>query len=282
MNPGIHDIPATAYHADPCDQPSLSASLACVLLNASPLHAWTNHPKLNPNYQSDYDPKFSLGTVAHALLLEGRETVHVVHADSWRTKDAQAMRDHAVAEGKTPMLAKDWDAVQEMVLAAKLQLDRLNPRPFTNGKPEQTIVWTENGVVCRSRVDWITDDHATVFDLKTTSRSANPERFSRTLFDLGYDVKAAFYLRGVEAVTGRRPEFQLVVVETAPPYALSVVGLTPHALELANAKVDWALATWRRCLETNDWPGYDQRVAYADPPGWHEAAWLEREAREAA
>ena len=43
MNPGIYDTSAEMYHADTLaddERPSLSASIANILLTSSPRHAW--------------------------------------------------------------------------------------------------------------------------------------------------------------------------------------------------------------------------------------------------
>ena len=281
---GILTIPAADYHADPADQPSLSATIANTLCASSPKHAWTQHPKLNPDYRRTDDDKFDLGTVAHSLLLEGEAAVRVVYADDWRTKEAKGLRDEARANGQTALLEKHWAAVQQMVAAVREQLDRVETTPplFTDGLPEQTLLWQEAGVWCRARLDWLRDDFTACDDLKTTSASANPERWQRTLYGIGADLQAAFYLRGLRAVTGVDAEFRFVVVETYPPFALSVVSLAPSALALANEKVDYALATWRRCLETGVWPAYLPRVAHVEMPSWEEMRWLERDAREGA
>lgn len=281
---GIVDISADAYHADTVgDQSTLSASIAKILLNASPLHAWTEHPKLNPNFARVEDDKFSVGNVAHAVLLEGRNIVHVVEGfDDWRKDAAKEERDEARANGLTPLLAAQWAEVAAMCDAFRVQLASLDvsPPPFTNGKPEQTVVWEDEGVLCRVRPDWLHDSYKAVDDLKTTSRSANPDLFERTLFNLGYDIQAAMYMRGIRAVTGVDTEFRFVVVETSPPYAVSVHGILPAALELANDKVTWAIRKWRDCLAADRWPGYPSRVCWHEAPGWSEAQWLEREARE--
>ena len=290
MSPILGDLPADLYHADIVDnrRPSLTASIAKLLCLASPRHAWTAHPRLNPDFERDTDPKYDLGTAAHAWLLEGRQAVHVVHAADWRTNAAKDARDEARLAGRIPLLAKDYDALERMVEAADYQLSvhEADPRPFTDGAAEQTLVWDETGVLCRARLDWSRDDRACIDDYKTTGRSANPESWSRTLFGMGYDVQAAFYLRGLAAVAGPAvagmADFRFVVQETSAPYALSVISLSPAALQLADDKVAWAIDLWRRCMDQDDWPGYPTRVCYADAPPWEETRWLEKEAREAA
>jgi hypothetical protein len=282
---GISTIPADEYQADPCERPSLSASIAHLLCTRSPAHARAAHPKLNPDLRRAEKEHYDVGTAAHAMLLEGRDAVVVVDAPNWRTKAAQDERDAARAAGQVPLLLHVLEEVEAMVAAAREQLaaHRAQPPLFSEGKPEQTLVWEEpGGVLCRARLDWLRDDGRTVDDLKTTSRSANPESYSRTLFGVGGDVQAAFYVRGVERLTGIVPEFRWCVVETAPPYALSVVSPAPDMLLLGADKVEYAIKAWQHCLERDEWPAYPTEVCYAQAPPWEETRWLEKDLREAA
>ena len=277
--PGIYTIPAAEYHADCCPAPSLSASIARTLLAQSPLHAWTEHPRLNPAYQAEESERFDLGNAAHAYILEGREGFAVIDADDWRTKAAQVARQAARAEGRTPLLASQWAEVQTMAAAVRRQLDAFEdrPRPLSAGTPEQTLVWQdEGGVWCRARLDWLHEDHRTVDDLKSTAASANPEAWSRTMYGAGADVQAAFYLRGLTTVTGRDAAFRFVVVENFEPYALSVLTLAPEALALAERKVAVAIRDWRECLERNTWPAYPPVTCWIEAPPWELARWEQR------
>jgi hypothetical protein len=280
MTPGVYDLSSDQYHADELgDTPTLSASLANILLQQSPMHAWAAHPKLNPAYERKSDEKFDVGTVAHSLLLEGLSVMDVHMFPDWRTSAAKEARELSRAHGRIPLLVKQADEVTAMVDAVATQIAQLDvdPLPLVAGKPEQTMVWQENGVACRARIDWLHDDLSAIDDVKTTSRSANPESWSRTLFGIGCDVQAAFYLRGIRAITGQTPAWRWLVIETASPFALSVVAPGPDVLALADAKVDRALELWRRCLETDTWPAYPRQVCYAELPPWEEARFLARE-----
>lgn len=283
LGAGIYTISAETYHSDPCEQPSLTSTIARILINESPLHAWTAHPKLNPDHENQEAGHFDIGTAAHSLLLEGEANVAVVDAKDWRTKAAQEQRDAAYTAGKQPLLAHQWADVERMVAAARAQLDAIAAHPpiFEDGQAERSLIWDERGVTCRARLDWLRDDFDAIDDYKTTSRTANPGSFSRTLFNMGYDVQAAFYLRGLETLTGAVAQWRWVVQETDPPYGLSVVSLTPAALDLAQSKVDFAIGLWRECVGTGTWKGYPTEVCYAELPGWAEAQWFEREAAQA-
>lgn len=281
----IVEITAADYHSDLiADQPSLSASLAHILCSSSPAHARAAHPRLNPNYKAREEERFDIGTAAHAMILEGRDAVEIIHHGDYRTNAAKEDRDAARAAGKIPLLLHVKQDVDQMVAAAGKQLleHEASPPLFTNGHPEQTLVWNEGDVVCRARIDWLRDDCTAADDLKTTSRSANPDAYSRALFSVGGDVQAAFYLRGIKAVTGVDAEWRWCVVETAPPYALSVIAPGPDVLTIGQKKVEWAIARWRRCLAADEWPAYSTKVCYADLPPWEEASWLMKEEREAA
>lgn len=88
---GAHlDIPEEVYHADLLlDEPTLNNSVAKALLAATPLHAWTAHPRLNPGWEPTVKEAFDLGSAAHFLLRSGEAKIHVVDAPDWKKKDPQ-------------------------------------------------------------------------------------------------------------------------------------------------------------------------------------------------
>ena len=261
------------YHTDQvADEPTISRSFIHTMITRSAWHAWAGHPKLNPEYvQPDEEKKFDPGKAAHALFLEGRNAVEVVEADSWRTNAAKEQRDLARAHGRIPLLDKDWQAVQAMCGALRNQLPA---GYFENGECEQTIVWRDRDVLCRARLDYIAGD--TIYDYKSTSASAAPQAWSKSMFNFGYDIQARFYMRGSGAT-----RFCFAVQETFEPYAVQTFELAPDTLALANRKIEWALETWKRCMENNHWPGYPERTAFVTLPPWAEQQWMDREARDA-
>jgi len=271
------------YHADPCETPSLNASTAKVLLSESPLHAWMQHPKLNPNYQPDTDIKYDIGSAAHALLLEGEDKLVIIEADDYRTKDAKAKRMIALAEDNTPVLAKDEADLRAMVEAARVKFAEspdLKGYSLAEGDAEHTMIWkAKNATIqgtyagdeepMRGRLDWISKDRRLIIDYKTTTASANPNRWIRTALDHGADIQAAFYLWGNLAVNGvEDAKFVFLVQETTAPYCCSFVGVGPMMRDLGDWKVIKAVELWSKCLKSNEWPGYPSRIVWPDPPAW--------------
>ena len=265
--PGIYTVSHADYHADCCPTPSLSSSVAKVLLRQSPAHAAMQHPKLNNNYVNAESSRFDLGTIAHALLLEDDSSrLITIEADDWRTKAAKEARDAARAEGKIPILVKQAAHLLKMVGTARdfLRSSEVGDMTF---KPEQTLAWQEGTTWCRARPDWLSTDRTLILDYKTTD-DANPEAFIRQIGRMSYDLQSAFYLRGLEAVTGKRPLFVFLAQEIEPPYACSLIALSNAYLEIAHAKVERAIRTWGYCLKTGDWHSYTNRILYAEPPSW--------------
>jgi hypothetical protein len=294
---GIYRFTEDQYHGDPCPTASLSASLAKVMLNQSPRHAWLAHPKLNPDFETEEKTKFDFGTVAHMLLLgEGRE-VEVLNFDNFMTKAAKEARDTARAMGKTPILGKDFERAEAMHKAAIAQLAAIDDchDAFTagHGQAEATLAWEEfdidgaNPVWCRSKLDWKAEQrptgHHIIYDYKTSGADVSPQGIARHLFDMQYEIPAAMYERGLEAIHGDAAGkiiMRFVVQETEAPYLLQVAEMDAGGMTIGRKKVSYAIQLWRRCLMENNFPGYPTRIVSAEMPAYLEDKWLRRELSE--
>lgn len=270
VDQGIWLMPAAVYHSDPCPAPSLSNSIAKVLLSQSPYHAFIQHPRLGNEIQSEESSRFDIGSAAHSMLLENDDSVVVViEADDWRKKETKEKRDEARAAGKYPVLAKDFVNLVEMVQEARGFIEQTEMAGiFEDGDAEQTIIWQENSIWCRIRTDWLTKDRRIILDYKTC-QNAEPNTFGRHMTNMSYDVQAAFYKRGLVAVGG--PEdatFLFLAQEIEPPYACSLHALSNIAIEMANEKVEAAIHGWRTCIESEVWPQYTTEICYQEPPAW--------------
>lgn len=276
--PGIYDVADATYHRDNfLPAPSLSASIIKILDQETPAHAHESHPRLNPDFEEEHSERFDIGKAVHEAVLRGDDARFcVIEAEDYRKKAAQEERDVARLAGLIPLLPHQRDAVFLIERSMRAQLSRHTEaqHAFEGGRPEQTLVWQERGVWARCKPDWLPDRRRFLFDLKSTEGSAAPESWMRrNFYALGYDIQAAWYLRGVKAVLGwEDAQFGFVVVETKPPFAISVVGVTPEILSLANRKIDHALALWARCLARNEWPMYEPRIYWpAEIPPWEAA-----------
>jgi hypothetical protein len=275
---GIHDIGLADYLRDPAPAPSLSAGIAGKLLNLSPAHAWHAYNEERQDYRRDG----SIGTVFHALFLGKGGDYEVLEVDDFRTAAARAARDEALAAGRTPIKAADFETAAKMAEHAAMQLAEHEIGNFTNrpGKAEQVMIWQEGETYCRSCVDWLPVDLEAfpyIVNLKTTT-CAEPDWWQRNALRCGYDLSEAHYVRGIRAVLGVEVRELFVVVERTPPYCLSVNMLPAGALAMAERKRSYAVERWGECLRRGVWPAYPSHICtLTETPGYHEAAFLERE-----
>lgn len=265
----IEALSAEQYHADPAEMPSLSSSIAHILLEQSPLHAWLAHPRLNPHYKPEQDSRFDLGSAAHMMLLERRsDRIVRVDADDWRTKAAKEARDAAQAAGKYAVLDRQYGDIVEMCDAARKFLASSELGDILDtGEPEQTLVWQDDGVFCRARPDLMSRDRRILLDYKSTGSAAH-DAFARQIGRMGYDLQAEFYSDGVQILAGARPAFVFLAQEITRPYACSLSGLSNTYQFIGQQKAKRALNLWRTCLIEDHWPSYDARIRYAEPKPW--------------
>jgi len=284
---GLHaDIPAEVYHADPCHAPSLSSSIARVLLEQSPRHAWHKHPRLNPDMQTDASPTrpMEIGTAAHKLILGRGRDVVVIEADAYTTKDARKQRADAYTAGHAPILRPDLETAEAIAQSARTSLSQIEDcEGFADGTPELVaIAQDETGAWLRIMIDMF-EDHGTsavIWDVKTGDQPAAPQGLGRRIANMGYEVQAALYERVILAL---RPElagrltFRWLFVENEAPHLCTVAELDNVGLEVGRKKVAAAIALWNRCIALDIWPGYPGRVVVAEYPAYAETAWTTRE-----
>lgn len=283
--PGIYQMSAEDYHADPCQSPSLSASIANRLLSQSPAHAFVAHPRLNPNYVPEESDRFDLGSAAHAMLLENDSSrITWIDAPDFRSGTARAAKIDARAHGRLPVLVKYQDVLHAMVRVANETIARSELAGlFGHGKPEQTLVWQDNGGIwCRARPDWLTNDYAMIAEYKTTT-SAEPSFFTRQIGNLGYSLQNEFYRRGLAALgLHDNPVNVIIAQEVEPPYAVAFYTLSNGYIEIAQHAVERAIQTWQICTQSGLWPAYPNRITVVDPPAWESNAHLQRLEMEAS
>ena len=266
--PGIYrSVPESEYHSDPIVEPSASASILATLYSRSPLHAYVRHPRLNPTFEpSKPTAAMAFGSAVHAMLTLSCE-VKSLDFDDFRTKEARAARDAIVAAGGIAMLADEYANAERMLTV--LRRDLIGHEigdVFSEGVGEVTMAWRDDGAWLRGRMDWWSEKRNLIVDYKTTT-VAEPDQWSRKLFDLGSDFAGVLYPQGVAALTGQRPpRFLYIVQEVDPPHAFSVVEMDDQAQEFTTNRVAQAFHAWRECLSTGKWPGYPSRVCRVAPP----------------
>lgn len=282
LDQGMHDIPAERYHGDPCPTPGLSAGLAAKMLSATPLHAFTASPRLNPNFVPDEKTAFDIGSAAHELLTGKGRGIWKVDFEDYRTKESRQERDEARAEGYTPLTRPQFEMVGTMIRRAREQMRAHGiGDPFEGGENEMTLLWEQGGIWNRCMVDCLDQANRVAYDFKTCAGVADPDQWLRRSMDHGVDLRAAHYLDGLETVLGGRWTYRFVVQEKEEPHCLSVIELSEDAVFMGRKKIARAREMWGHCLKHDAWPGFSAQIAVVEPAPFWTDKWLDRESREA-
>ena len=240
----------------------------------SPLHYWARY--LDPNrVWPEPTPAMRLGTALHT---------HVLELDQWDKQIAVAPGDinRRTKEGKEQWAAFEADAKRKTVITADdaevvMAMGRSVWRHpaaamllHWQGKAETTHMWTDptTGAECKCRPDWLTNDGNLIIDLKTTE-DASPSGFQRSVANYRYHVQASWYLDGVEAATGHRPDqFIFICVEKKPPYAVAVYAADAEMIQIGAETAARDLARLVECKASNTWPGYSDQIEPLSLPAW--------------
>jgi hypothetical protein len=296
--PGFYDMPAEVYHADPAPKPSLSSGLLADVITGTVLEAKEGHPRLGNREPEVDNKKFDVGTIAHTLVLgKGREIVPLDY-DAWTTKAAKEDRAAALAEGKSPVKAADYERALLMRTRLFEQLAEIPGEEETFhqlGTPEAPISFAEQAAFWqeptalgrlwnRSLMDWRRGDRPVIRDYKTFGgqRGADPDGFVKWLCGEGKDIQDPHYSAGMAAVIAHQlqvdiawdeVDFAFVVQDPNPPFLVSVVKLYPEDREWSYERRRWAIDRWAANAGSGLWRGFEPLVHEVRAPGWAKSQW---------
>lgn len=262
-----------AYYADQGSLvPRLSQSIANVLVSQSARHAWTQHPRLG-GIANKSTKAMDDGSVISALLLGKGAEIEVCAFADFRSADARAQRDTAIAAGRIPVIASKYEGLARSAEGIRASLLEYNI-DLDGGIPEMAIEWTEPGehgdVLCRGKMDLAITKRGQIFDWKKT-KSAEPRDCARSMIAYGYDVQDAAYRSALAQLLpdmAGRIDMVFLFAEQEPPYAVTPIRASGMMRQLGEIKWQRAVAIWERCLRTNRWPSYVDSVTEVDPPAW--------------
>jgi len=262
------------------ERPALSQSIAHILVSESPLHAWSAHRLLGGEPRPTTDAQ-SKGRLLHRMLLEGGDGIVVLDYPDWRTKAAREERAEVTATGKLPILAEAYAELVHSVERIRANIDTAGVS-LEGGECEVRLEWHEEsrvgGVLCHGVLDWLSDDHSHIIDLKTGEASAHPDACAARLVRYGGALQDAAYRSAVSKLWPEmigRVAVTFVFVETVAPFAVTPVTCASTMREYGESRWLRAVELWARCLESNHWPGYG--ATRVEAPPWALAREMEME-----
>lgn len=261
----------------------LSPTIAKVLLEKSPAHAWQAHRLLGGGVKKSSRAMDRGKLIEHVLGLgsdpgEGRADIVTFEASSWQTKAAKEFKEAALANNQTPILLEDWTEAEAMAptIKAKLAAKGIS----LEGETQVRLEWdskdpdnpASKGVPCSGVLDLLQESHGEliVSDLKVCS-DASPKFLQRQVVNMGWDLQAAAY---IEALTTLRPDyagritFRLLAVEPFAPFAVSPIEFSGSLRELGARKWTRAVMQWGLCMAVNKFPDYSSGIVRLEPTNW--------------
>jgi hypothetical protein len=171
--------------------------------------------------------------------------------------------------GKAFVSDSEYNTMQGVVRALSLHSRASEYLAITTEtQNEVAIVWIDEdtGLTCKGRVDCLQSKRRLVGDLKTT---ADAKGFEHVIARRGYHRQAAYYLDGLEQLTGFTHTYTITAVETVSPFDVLAAPLSEDAIESGRDQYKKLLCQIAECREANIWPGSES------PEEWQLPAWAQ-------
>lgn len=266
--PGIYEMPAAAYHADPCPEPSLSHSVARLVHKRSPLHGKRAHPRFGGQARTA-TRDMALGSVVHALMLGRGADIVRIDADSYRTKAAQEARDAAQAQGAIPILTSEFEHAELMAAVARHALERFLSASADGFLYEPVAIGLEGTSWRRAMMDTLAGGLWLGLDFKTCECAA-PEEFGLRIRK-DYATQEAFYrhvLSLIDPAGARTRRFLFMAQERDCPEAITFHETDPALLEIAEGEMKRARELWDESVAAQEWAAYPIGPHPVAPAPW--------------
>lgn len=246
-----HGVPPDHYHL--WDALSHSWMLK---LRQSPAHLrdWIEHGADEPTAD------MSIGSAVHCYVLEPNAFAarYAVRAEgvSGATREGRAFTEQAEQQGKLVLSASDGRWIEAVGRRAKAH-PRVREWLKREHETEVSLCWMREGYLCKARVDLMITGLNELIDLKTTLRGST-RGFAREVARLGYHTQAAWYLDGIQRLTGETWDWHFIVAEKRRPFLVSVQSMPrdSEAHSLAVTQNNNWFEVYKTCRESGLWPGY--------------------------
>lgn len=260
MEPGIYpNMPREDYDAIPAVNQSLLK-----LVDRSLAHA---KAYLDGHRKTSEALRF--GAAYHTFLLEPERFASEYVVMPKRLRKGKEWDALVAKHGAERILwdeeVKTFEAMKAALAAARRRRDLMNVR----GNHEVTIVWQCGRHLCKGRMDKYIPDIDAALDLKKVN-DARERAFTASVCEYGYDIQAAFYMDGLEALTGRPHGFVFLAQEDEPPFMSAMYTVESGSETHRAGRVMYrnALAQLEYAQDSGDWRGYSDDPSEIELPKW--------------
>lgn len=273
----VHDMPLADY-------------LAIDALSAGGLRQFARSPWHYANrIDTPSTPTMLRGTLAHCAVLEPNAMAdrYIVSPENAPRRPTRAQLEAKKPSDSSREAMLWWSTFMEVAgnreivshddyLVCTMQLEAIRKQPelstlLRDGHGEVSVFWIDKptGIYCKARPDWLPlpdGQSITPVDIKTCA-DESPNGFGRAAARLRYDLQAAHYTAGIEAVTGLQvSRFIFGAVTNKPPVLAVPYVLTDEVRDQGRDEREEMMQRFAWCKRENEWPAYGSGVQLLDFP----------------
>ena len=232
----------------------------------TPLDFWwhKHHPRKPTDSQN-------FGSAAHIAVFEHErfdDAIVIAPQCDRRTKagkeEYNAFLD--TASGKIILTQEELDSCFYIIEACQNHEILKDYLADKNAKYEVSGYFDYKDVPLKFRTDYMNPEIKLILDLKTT-KAGHKRSFQRSVLDFCYHSQAAFYLLGMQEITGETwSDFLWITIESGAPHKIYIwepdTSWLIHAMNL----IDNALDVYKECIRTNSYPGVPAEINTLEIP----------------
>jgi hypothetical protein len=229
-------------------------ALHCLLLEPDRFaESWKTQPRCSAVTNKGKDTERVCGNLAgwsNGLMDEYAEYACGTHSKKWGDSRVENTGDF--------LSEKDMQKIQ--AAAESVRGSEAFAMLKGEGWQEATVEWDDHGLTLKGQLDRYLPANGNhpglILDIKKVQvGGCVDDEISKTITNRHYAHQLAYYRRGIETITGKRPHCVLLFVEDAPPYDVCLAPIDLESLSIADIEIDHLLNTYRSCIEAGQWPG---------------------------
>lgn len=268
MQDGFYpDLPAADYFALP-DRISVSTLRAHRMTGAHARH----------HMDEDRVPTAAMlkGSLVHTLILEPEKLASRFAFGPDVSRATKEWKAWAMEQPEGVALLKESDLAEAVSMCKWLDdMPTIAHLVKGAGPVEASVLWSETDALTgttlrfRARPDKLVGvaGSGILVDLKTCA-DISTRALERTIYDRGYHLQMAHYMRGLAAVGQTVEHAVLIFIESSAPHTARAMLMAESWLDAANAELNSLRVRHAECLAKGEWQGWPDAIIDTEAPVW--------------
>jgi hypothetical protein len=223
----------------------------------------------------DMTRAMTVGAISDAIVFRTPERVAIYPGKVRSGAEWSSFRN--ANPGKTLCIQSEYDdasGAAEAILKDPVAAPILSECEF-----QKVVQWEQMGLPCasglhgeRGGIDAINLRTGEIWDVKIVGVDCDPVGIVKHAWRQWWHAQGAWLVDGWNAVDNGRAvtvtSFGLICAEAVQPHCVTVLRLTPAAIDHGRRSVRLWLERLKACEASDSWPGYVQSEAEMDVPEW--------------